>query len=68
MRQVVSSRGEDGWWVVETPSLPGCISQGRTREEALADIRDAIDGYIAALLADNLPVPEETLETMVVAV
>jgi len=34
---------EDGWIVIECPSLPGCLSQGRTREEALANIREAIE-------------------------
>lgn len=35
-------RDEDGVWVAECPSIPGCISQGKTREEALANIREAI--------------------------
>jgi len=68
MRQVVLHRGEDGFWVAEVPSLPGCISQGKTKEEALQNIRDAITGYIEALNADNLPVPEEGFDTLVVAV
>ncbi len=68
MRQVVLYRGEDGFWVAEVPSLPGCISQGETRESALANIRDAIRGYVEALEADSLPVPPETFDTMVVAV
>lgn len=38
--------GEDGFWVVECPSLPGCISQGRTQEEALENIKDAILGCL----------------------
>jgi predicted RNase H-like HicB family nuclease len=53
----VLARGEDGYWVVECSSLPGCISPGRTREEALANIKEAITGYIAVLEADGLPVP-----------
>lgn len=68
MRQVVLSKGEDGFWVVEVPSLPGCISQGETKEEALSNIREAIDAYVEALKADRLPVPEETFETQVFAV
>jgi predicted RNase H-like HicB family nuclease len=40
---VVLRPGEDGWFVAECPVLPGCISQGRTREEALANIREAIE-------------------------
>ena len=68
MRQVIIYSGEDGYWVAECPSLPGCISQGKTREEAIANIREAIQGYIAALEEDHLPVPEERFETLVVAV
>lgn len=52
MRQVVVYRGEDGYWVAECPSLPGCISQGKTKEEAISNIREAIRGYVAALEED----------------
>ncbi len=58
MRQVVIYPGEDGYWVAECPSLPGCISQGRTREETITNIKEAIQGYIEALKEDGLPVPE----------
>lgn len=68
MRQVIVYPGEDGYWVVEVPSLPGCISQGRTRQEALTNIKEAIHGYEEALREDGLPVPEENFETLVVAV
>ena len=57
MRQVIIYPGEDGYWVVECPSLPGCVSQGGTKEEALANIKEAIVGYVAALEEDGLPVP-----------
>lgn len=53
MRQVVLYKGEDGFWVVECPSLPGCISQGATREEALVNIKDAIQLYIEVLEEDG---------------
>ena len=62
MRQVLIYPGEDGYWVVECPSLPGCISQGKTKEEALTNIREAIQGYIASLEEDHLSVPEERFE------
>jgi predicted RNase H-like HicB family nuclease len=55
MRQVIIYPGEDGYWVAECPSLPGCISQGKTKEEAIANIREAIRGYVAALEEDHLP-------------
>lgn len=58
MRQVVLHPGEDGYWVVECPSLPGCISQGETRDAAIANIKEAIREYVAALEEDGLPVPE----------
>jgi predicted RNase H-like HicB family nuclease len=68
MRQVIVYPGEDGYWVVECPTLPGCISQGRSKEEAIANIVEAIRGYIAALLEDGLPIPVDNFDTMVVAV
>lgn len=68
MRQVLIYPGEDGFWVAECPSLPGCISQGETREEAVANIREAIELYIEALVEDDLPVPEEHFEALLVAV
>ena len=49
MRKVILYPGEDGYWVVECPSLPGCISQGKTKAEARANIREAIEGYEATL-------------------
>ena len=68
MRQVVIYPGEDGYWVAECPSLPGCLSQGTTKEEAVANIKEAIQGYVAALAQDHLPIPEEHFDTLVVAV
>jgi predicted RNase H-like HicB family nuclease len=60
--------GQDGFYVAECPSLPGCVSQGRTREETVANIREAIRAYVAALEDDGLPVPEEHFDTLLVAV
>ena len=68
MRQVLLYPGEDGYWVAECPSLPGCISQGQTKEEAITNVKEAIEGYIAALEADGLPIPEERFEALLVAV
>jgi predicted RNase H-like HicB family nuclease len=68
MRQVILYPGEDGGWVVECPSLPGCISEGDTREEAIVNIKDAIAEYIRALEEDNLPIPDEKFEALLVAV
>ena len=68
MRQIIIYPGEDGYWVAECPSLPGCISQGKTKEEAVTNIKEAIQGYIAALEEDHLPVPAEPFEAILVAV
>jgi predicted RNase H-like HicB family nuclease len=59
MREVVIYRGEDGRWVVECPSLPGCVSQGKTKAEAITNIREAIDGWIETATAHGQNVPEE---------
>jgi predicted RNase H-like HicB family nuclease len=68
MRQVIISPGEDGYWVAECPSLPGCVSQGITREEAIKNIKEAITLYTEALEEDNLPVPAEHFNTLLMAV
>ena len=68
MRQVLLHPGEDGYWVVECPSLPGCVTQGKSKEEALANIKEAIRGYVASLRQDGLPVPEERFDALLVAV
>ena len=68
LRQVIIYLGEDGFWVAECPSLPGCISQGQTRTEAITNIREAIEAYVAVLEEDGLDVPEERFDVLVVAV
>ena len=68
MRQVIIHPGEDGYWVAECPSLPGCVSQGKTKQDAIVNIKEAIQGYIAALDEDHLSIPEERFETLVLAV
>ena len=67
-RQVMVYPGEDALWVVECPSLPGCISRGRTKAEALSNIAEAIDLYIESLSSDGLPIPEDWFQAEVVAV
>lgn len=68
MRQVVLYMGEDGYWVAECPSLPGCVSQGATKQEAVENIKEAISCYVHALEEDGLPVPEDKFEAAVVVV
>ncbi|WP_414582346.1 type II toxin-antitoxin system HicB family antitoxin [Scytonema sp. PCC 10023] len=63
-RKVLLYPGEDGYFVVEVPSLPGCISQGKTREEALANIEEAIALYIEVLQDRGEPVPEDRVEVV----
>jgi predicted RNase H-like HicB family nuclease len=68
MREVILYPGEDGYWVVECPSLPGCISQGKTKREAIKNIKEAIGCYIHALKEDSIPVPKERFDVSVVVV
>ena len=49
MKNVLVRAGEDGYWVASAVNLPGCISQGQTRHEALSNIREAIDLYLEEL-------------------
>ncbi|MBD2432253.1 MULTISPECIES: type II toxin-antitoxin system HicB family antitoxin [Fischerella] len=68
MRQVIIYPGEDGYWVAECSSLRGCISQGKTREEAVTNIKEAIQLYIEVLQEKGQPVPEEKFDVLLVAV
>ncbi len=56
--RIVIEPDEDGIFVAECPSLPGCISQGKTRQKALENIQDAIEGYIESLKKHNEPIPQ----------
>ena len=68
IREVVIYRGEDGYWVAECPSLPGCVSQGQTKAETIANVREAIEGWIETATAHGQTVPEETFDVQVIAV
>jgi predicted RNase H-like HicB family nuclease len=68
MRQVIIYPGEDGMWVAECPSLPGCVSQGQSREDAIMNIREAIEGYVLCLKDDGLEVPEDHFDALLLAV
>ena len=69
MRQVILIPDlESGGFTVTVPSLPGCISEGDTEEEALANIRDAIDLYIEDMIADGEDVPEDVAPVQVALV
>jgi predicted RNase H-like HicB family nuclease len=45
---VVVEQDEAGYFVAEVPALPGCLSQGKTRDEAIANVKDAIEGWLEA--------------------
>lgn len=63
--RILIEQDEDGMFVAECPSLPGCVSQGKTRKEALENIQDAIKGYIESLKKHNEPVPPPIEEEIV---
>jgi predicted RNase H-like HicB family nuclease len=63
--RVLIQQDEDGMYVAEVPSLPGCISQGRTREQAVDNIREAIAVYLESLEAHNEPIPPPISEEVV---
>lgn len=65
--RIVLEQDEDGIFIAECPSLPGCVSQGKTRKEALENIQDAIAGYIESLKKHNEPIPP-TIEEEIVEV
>ncbi len=56
---VILEKGNESGFVVYAPALKGCVSQGKTREETLKNIREAMEAYVEALLEDGLPVPTE---------
>ena len=64
---ITLDRDEDGVWVVECPSIPGCVSQGVTRDEALENIQDAIKGCLEVRAEMGIPLTIETRQVEVVA-
>lgn len=62
---VTLSRDEDGVYIVECPAIPGCVSQGRTEEEGLVNIRDAIKQCLETRAALGMPLSIETHEVEV---
>jgi predicted RNase H-like HicB family nuclease len=67
--RIIIKQDEDGVYIAECPSLPGCISEGKTRKEALENIQDAIKGYLESLKKHDEPIPpsidEEIIEVAV---
>jgi antitoxin HicB len=63
--RVIIEQDEDGLFVAECPSLPGCVSQGSTRQEALDNIKEAIAGYLESLKKHHEPIPPPIWEDTV---
>lgn len=63
--RILIEQDEDGVFITECRSLPGCVSQGNTRQEAIENIRDAIKGYLESLKKHNEPVPPPIKEEIV---
>ena len=57
---VTLEKDEDGWYIVECPAIPGCVSQGRTEEEALENIKQAIVACLEVRIEEGLPLSIET--------
>ena len=63
--RVLVEQDEDGIFVAEVPALPGCITQGSTRKEALANVQEAMELYIESLEAHGDPIPPAITEEIV---
>ena len=63
--RIIIEQDEDGVFVAECPSLPGCISQGKTRADAIENIKDAMGGYLESLKKHNEPIPPSIFEEVV---
>lgn len=65
---VTMQKAQEGGYVVSVPALPGCVTEGDTREEALFMVKDAIQGYIASLTSHDEPIPRDIDEIEKVSV
>lgn len=64
---VTLDRDEDGVWIVECPSIPGCVSQGQTKQEALESVKDAIAACLQVRAERGMPLTVETHQVEVLA-
>ena len=60
--KVILEKNESGGFTVTVPSLPGCVTQGDDRREALEHIQEAIEGFLEALVIEGLPIPSADVE------
>jgi len=66
--KVIFEKGTDGWYTVTVPSLPGCISQGKTKEDASKNIKEAIELHVESLAQDGIPLSgKQQLDTVTVS-
>jgi predicted RNase H-like HicB family nuclease len=63
--RILIEQDEDGVFIAEVPSLPGCVSQGSSRSEAIKNVKEAIEGYIESLKKHNEPVPPPISEEII---
>ena len=63
--RIIIEQDEDGRFVATCPTLPGCVSQGDTRDQARTNITDAISGYLESLRKHNEPIPPAITEEIV---
>jgi len=63
--RIIIEQDEDGIFVAECPSLSGCVSQGKTRQEAIDNVKDAIQGYLESLRKHNEPIPPSIEEEVI---
>ena len=62
---VAIEQDESGYYVAEVPALPGCLSQGKSHEEAIANIKEAIEGWLEVMEAKQSPDPAKLVEVSV---
>ena len=63
--QVVVEQDEAGYYAAEVPALPGCLSQGKTREEAIANVKEAVEGWLEVMEAKQAVAGRRTIEVVV---
>jgi len=62
--KVILEKNDSGGFTVTVPELPGCVTQGRNRKEALEHVQEAIEGFLEALQIEGLPIPSSTVVEM----
>jgi predicted RNase H-like HicB family nuclease len=62
---VVVEQDEAGYYAAEVPALPGCLSQGKTRDEAIANVKEAVEGWLEVMEAKRSVAGRRTIEVVV---